>query len=134
MNQLTDKIAVVTGGAQGLGAAICRRLAEELGQAGVRERALADVRRAYEPLGVARQLAAVTANGDRRPKLAKIKAPVVVLHGDVDPLVPVEGGRDTAASIAGAELRIVPGMGHEVPADRMVTLYRKPLAWLVRGK
>ena len=85
-------------------------------EAGVRERALADVRRAYEPLGVARQLAAVTANGDRRPKLAKIKAPVVVLHGDVDPLVPVEGGRDTAASIAGAELRIVPGMGHDIPA------------------
>ena len=29
MSQLTDKIAVVTGGAQGLGAAICRRLAQE---------------------------------------------------------------------------------------------------------
>jgi sorbitol-6-phosphate 2-dehydrogenase len=29
MGQLTDKIAIVTGGAQGLGASICRRLAQE---------------------------------------------------------------------------------------------------------
>lgn len=81
----------------------------------LRERALRDVRRCYEPLGVARQLAAVIANGDRRPKLANIKAPVVVLHGDADPLVPVEGGRDLAASVPGAELRIIPGMGHDIP-------------------
>ncbi|HEX8902857.1 alpha/beta fold hydrolase [Vitreimonas sp.] len=81
----------------------------------LRERALTDVRRAYEPLGVARQLAAVIANGDRRAKLANIKAPVVVLHGDADPLVPVEGGRDLAACVADAELRIVEGMGHDIP-------------------
>lgn len=81
----------------------------------LRERLLADVRRAYEPLGVARQIAAVTASGDRRAKLAKIMAPTVVLHGDSDPLVPVEGGRDTAANIPGAELRIIPNMGHDLP-------------------
>jgi pimeloyl-ACP methyl ester carboxylesterase len=81
----------------------------------LRDRALTEVRRAHEPLGVARQMAAITANGDRRPKLAKITAPVVVLHGDADPLVPLEGGRDTAASIPGAELRVIPGMGHDVP-------------------
>jgi pimeloyl-ACP methyl ester carboxylesterase len=39
-----------------------------------------------------------------------------VLHGADDPLVPVDGGKDTAASIAGAELRVVPGMGHDLPA------------------
>lgn len=81
----------------------------------VRERSRADVLRCYEPLGVARQLAAVIANGDRRPKLAKIKAPVVVLHGEADPLVSVEGGKDLAASVPGAELRIIPGMGHDLP-------------------
>jgi pimeloyl-ACP methyl ester carboxylesterase len=58
----------------------------------------------------------VVANGDRRPKLAKISTPTVVLHGEADPLVPVEGGRDTAANIPGAELRIIPGMGHDIPA------------------
>jgi len=81
----------------------------------MRERLLSDVRRCYEPLGVARQIGAVVANGDRRAKLAKIKTPTVVLHGDSDPLVPVEGGRDTAANIPGAELRIIPNMGHDLP-------------------
>ena len=39
----------------------------------------------------------------------------MVLHGEDDPLVPIAGGRDTAASIAGAELRTIPGMGHDLP-------------------
>ena len=35
--------------------------------------------------------------------------------GDSDPLVPVEGGRDTANAIRGAELFEVEGMGHDMP-------------------
>ncbi|MCA6245402.1 MAG: alpha/beta fold hydrolase [Phenylobacterium sp.] len=53
--------------------------------------------------------------GDRSPRLARITAPTVVLHGADDPLLPAEGGRDTAAKIPGAELRIVEGMGHDLP-------------------
>lgn len=32
------------------------------------------------------------------------------------------------------KLKIAPGMGHEVPADRMVTNYRRPLLWLTSRK
>ncbi|PKQ08623.1 MAG: alpha/beta hydrolase [Alphaproteobacteria bacterium HGW-Alphaproteobacteria-12] len=74
-----------------------------------------DVNRSLYPVGTARQMAAIVANGDRREKLKDVKAPAVVLHGIDDPLVPIEGGRDTAASIPGAELREVPGMGHDFP-------------------
>ncbi|MFN4230735.1 alpha/beta fold hydrolase [Parvibaculum sp.] len=74
-----------------------------------------DVHRSLYPVGTARQMAAIVANGDRREKLKNIKVPAVVLHGVDDPLVPVEGGRDTAKSIPGAELREVPGMGHDFP-------------------
>jgi pimeloyl-ACP methyl ester carboxylesterase len=80
-----------------------------------RDASVADAKRSYYPVGVARQMAAIVANGDRRPKLGKITAPTVVLHGADDPLVPVEGGKDTAANIAGAELRIITGMGHDCP-------------------
>jgi pimeloyl-ACP methyl ester carboxylesterase len=38
-----------------------------------------------------------------------------VLHGSDDPLVSPEAGKDTAANIKGAELRIVEGMGHDLP-------------------
>lgn len=75
----------------------------------------AAIERAYHPAGVARQMCAVVASGDRREALKTITAPTVVLHGDADPLVRLEGGKDTAASIPGAELRIVEGMGHDLP-------------------
>ena len=78
-------------------------------------RARAEADRAWNPPGIQRQMAAIRAGGDRRPKLATIKAPTMVLHGADDPLVPVAGGRDTADNIPGAELRIVPGMGHDLP-------------------
>jgi pimeloyl-ACP methyl ester carboxylesterase len=78
-------------------------------------RARAEADRAFNPPGVARQMAAIRSSGDRRARLATIKAPTVVLHGADDPLVPVAGGRDTAANIPGAELRIIDGMGHDLP-------------------
>ncbi len=67
--------------------------------------------------GEARQNAAVVAGfyDDRRPKLKTLKIPAVIVHGAEDPLMSVEGGKDTAANIPGADLRIIPGMGHDLP-------------------
>lgn len=67
------------------------------------------------PRGFARQLAAVFATGDRTAALRLIRAPTVVIHGEVDPLIPVFGGRMTARAIPGARLMIIPGMGHDLP-------------------
>jgi pimeloyl-ACP methyl ester carboxylesterase len=79
------------------------------------ERARAEAERAWNPTGSGRQMRAVGATGDRSARLARITAPTVVLHGADDPLLPAEGGRDTAAKIPGAELRIIQGMGHDLP-------------------
>jgi pimeloyl-ACP methyl ester carboxylesterase len=84
-------------------------------EARLRTRVKADFERSFAPMGFARHMAAVIANGDRRAKLANVTAPTMVIHGDADPLVPVEGGHDTAASIKDAELLIIPGMGHDLP-------------------
>ncbi|MFC3711521.1 alpha/beta fold hydrolase [Sphingoaurantiacus capsulatus] len=81
----------------------------------LRARVRRDVDRSVYPAGFARQLAAIYANGDRRARLATIKAPTLVIHGEADPLVPVHGGRDTAANIPGAELVEIEGMGHDLP-------------------
>lgn len=72
-------------------------------------------RRAYYPVGFLRQYAAILGSGDRREALRRITAPTVVIHGADDPLVPVEGGHDTAACIPGAEMHVLPGMGHNIP-------------------
>lgn len=70
-------------------------------------------RRGYDPAGAARQLLAILASGDRRALLGRITAPTLVIHGADDPLVPVAAGIDTARHIRGAQLMIVPGMGHD---------------------
>ena len=82
-----------------------------------RDQALAEVKRAYNPSGFWRHIAAIAATGDLRSRLASITAPTVVLHGADDPLVPPEAGMDTAANIRGAEIRIVEGMGHDLPSS-----------------
>ena len=74
-----------------------------------------NVRRAYHPQGTARQLMAVVADGDRSPLLARIVAPTRVIHGELDPLVPVPAGHDLVAKIPNAVADIVPGMGHDLP-------------------
>jgi pimeloyl-ACP methyl ester carboxylesterase len=71
--------------------------------------------RSFTPTAAARHLAAVTAHGNRVPRLAAITAPTLVIHGTGDPLVPVEGGRDTARSIPGAQLALIEGLGHGIP-------------------
>ena len=81
----------------------------------LRERALASVRRAWHPAGSARQLLAIVADGDRTPLLGRIRQATRVVHGADDPLVRLAGGEATAAAIPGAELRVIPGMGHDPP-------------------
>jgi pimeloyl-ACP methyl ester carboxylesterase len=71
--------------------------------------------RSFTPTAAARHLAAVTAHGNRVPRLAGITAPTLVIHGTADPLVSVEGGRDTARSIPAAELWEIEGLGHGIP-------------------
>jgi pimeloyl-ACP methyl ester carboxylesterase len=79
------------------------------------ERAMASMRRSVCPDGVARQLLAVMASGDRVALLKRIRVPSLVIHGTADTLVPIAGGRDTASLIPGATLREIDGMGHNFP-------------------
>jgi pimeloyl-ACP methyl ester carboxylesterase len=71
--------------------------------------------RCFYPPGRARQAVARFVRGNRRPALESVTAPTLVIHGDVDPLVPVEHGKDTAEAIPGAKLMIIEGMGHDLP-------------------
>jgi pimeloyl-ACP methyl ester carboxylesterase len=81
----------------------------------LQQRLMASFSRAYRPAGTARQLVAVAADGDRSPLLQRIVAPTRVIHGDVDPLVPVSAAHDLVQKIPGAVVDIVPGMGHDLP-------------------
>lgn len=83
----------------------------------IRGHALAAYDRGHSRAGVARQLHAITASGDRSRKLAAVRAPTVVIHGAEDPLVRPAGGRSVAAAIPDARLVMIPGMGHDLPPE-----------------
>ena len=53
-----------------------------------------------------------------------MRCPALVLHGADDPVIPAAAGKDTAESIPGAELIIIPGMGHDFPSA-LVPVYLK---------
>jgi pimeloyl-ACP methyl ester carboxylesterase len=68
--------------------------------------------RGIYPPGFARQLASVVTQDDRREALRSVGTPTLVMHGKSDPLVPVEGGIETAEAIRNANLRLIEGWGH----------------------
>lgn len=45
----------------------------------------------------------------------------------------VRAGEMLKSAKVPVRVKIQPGLGHEVPADRMITNYRRPLLWLIRG-
>ena len=56
-------------------------------------------------------------------RLGEIRAPTLVIHGDEDPILPLDHGQAIAAGIDGAELLVMEGVGHEIPdqvLDRVI--------------
>ena len=70
------------------------------------------VDRNHHPAGKARQFLAILASGGRVELLRTIAAPVLVIHGTADPAIPPAAGEDTAATVPGAGLKLIEGMGH----------------------
>jgi pimeloyl-ACP methyl ester carboxylesterase/SAM-dependent methyltransferase len=71
-------------------------------------------------------------------RLGEITAPTTVIHGDEDPLFPLEHGKALAAAIPGAELITLPQVGHELPPRAWDTVIAAVAAlattdWDLRG-
>jgi pimeloyl-ACP methyl ester carboxylesterase len=75
----------------------------------------------------------ITAFGttDFRRDLAKIRIPVLVVHGDADRIVPLElSGRKAAAAIAGSRLEVLSGAPHGLTGTHGDELNRLMLGFL----
>ena len=83
----------------------------------LRTRVARAMKRNVSTAGVARQMVAIAASGDRSKLLKKIAVPTLVIHGAADPLVPLACGADTARQIPGARLEVIEGMGHDLPSQ-----------------
>ncbi len=83
---------------------------------GARRKAERAVDRSFHPDGALRQVAAILAAPDRSSALGRLAIPTLVIHGEQDPLVPPDNGRQTAAAMpASSHLIMIPGMGHNLP-------------------
>jgi pimeloyl-ACP methyl ester carboxylesterase len=80
-----------------------------------RTRAVRNHGRGLNPSGAARHLVAILASGTRKEALRAVSVPTAVIHGALDPLVPLAAGRQTAETIPGAELFVLKEMGHAMP-------------------
>jgi len=81
----------------------------------IREIAGRSFDRGHSQAGIARQVHAITASGDRTHQLRKLDLPALVIHGRNDVLVNPSGGRATARAIPNARLKMIDGMGHDLP-------------------
>lgn len=79
-----------------------------------RAHAALQIDRGYEPNGFWRHISALLRADDRLPRLGSIRVPVTVVHGAEDPGLAPLAAELTAAAVPGAELHLVPGMGHRV--------------------
>ena len=80
----------------------------------IEERVGAAYDRSYRPLGAARQYAAIVAQPRWHDRLPDLKAPMMVMHGEVDPLIPILNGRDIADRVPGAKFVEVKKWGHDM--------------------
>ena len=68
--------------------------------------------RSFYPLGFARQMTAIMTTPGRRKALQNLQQPLLVIHGQLDPLTTLPHGEDTARSAPNGRLAILPEWGH----------------------
>lgn len=85
--------------------------------AALRELAAASYDRSYYPAGIGRQLGAMILSGSRADALRELRVPTLVIHGLDDTLIDPSGGKRTAELVPGAELLLIPDMGHDRPRE-----------------
>jgi pimeloyl-ACP methyl ester carboxylesterase len=98
-----------------LGVALARMLsspAYPFDEPAARERIERDLDSGVRDVAAQARQAGASWHGGR---LAELRKPALIIHGEADPLLRPNAGRDTAAAIPDARLLILPGVGHDLP-------------------
>lgn len=74
----------------------------------------------------------VTTRADWTGRFREIKSPVLVIHGEEDPILPLENGKALAEGINGAKFLVLTGVGHEIP-ERVIAEIAEKIAVHVKG-
>lgn len=82
----------------------------------------------YNLTTTVRHLRAVQASPPRLERLRELNLSTLVVHGELDPLIPIAHGRKLAETIPGAHGLWLEDMGHDLPPERGGELTRALLA------
>jgi pimeloyl-ACP methyl ester carboxylesterase len=88
-------------------------------------RAAAQIERAHHPAGTMRQAAAVLASPNMLTSLHQLRVPAMIVHGELDPLVPYASAEAAARAIPNALFVGIPNLGHDLPQDVAVDLIER---------
>ena len=91
------------------------------------------MQRANRPLGLARQFAALLAQPRWHDRLETVRKPTLVLHGQMDRLIPPDCGRDIARRIPEADFKLIEKWGHDLPEAVVPDLLDQVLPFLARA-
>jgi pimeloyl-ACP methyl ester carboxylesterase len=61
----------------------------------------------------------LTTTKDWTGRFREIATPTLVIHGEFDPILPLENGKALAEGIPGAQLLVLEGFGHELPPTKL---------------
>jgi len=99
----------------------------------IAERAALSYDRGIAPQGGSNQLLAVLTAPSRTEQLRKLEVPALVIHGDIDPLIPISGGERTAEALRGSEFLRLEGYGHDFPPSSWATVIHHVTALAARA-
>lgn len=90
----------------------------------ITQRALYNIRNrgAYNPKAPIQHAAAIYASGSRYEGLKNLKIPTLIIHGTLDPFIPMEHGKKCAEVIPGAKSLWIEGLAHDLPKGLMDTM------------
>jgi pimeloyl-ACP methyl ester carboxylesterase len=88
--------------------------------------------RNHDASGFMRQMIAMAVASRRTRQLNSLDIPALIIHGDYDPVFPIQHGMQLAEAIKGSKLIELPKFGHglpgqfgEVVANHMIEFYKK---------
>jgi pimeloyl-ACP methyl ester carboxylesterase len=88
---------------------------EHFDERGTRARMIRDVARTEAVDSMLTNHFRIDIDGPQSGGFDTVGAPTLVIHGDRDPVFPLDHGRAIAAMVRGAELLTLPDVGHEIP-------------------
>lgn len=100
----------------------------------VRDRLINDYRRSYHPAGILRQTRAILATGSLSSITRRTQVPTSIIHGAADPLVRPAAADQLRYLIPHARLKLIPGMGHDMPAPLLETIAEQSLATIKQAR